>query len=55
MVNGAHTLYRLTIAIGHRAVPILVATLRNETIRHQIARSLLEVARAARRSNYKPI
>ena len=48
-------LYRLTIAIGHRAVPILVATLRNETIRHKIAQSLLKIARAARRSNYKPI
>jgi len=47
-------LYRLTIAIGHRAVPILVATLRDNMMRHKITRSFLEVARAARRSNYKP-
>lgn len=47
-------LHRLTIAIGHRAVPILVATLRDNMMRHKITRSLLEIARAARRSNYKP-
>ena len=47
-------LYRLTIAIGHRAVPILVAALANKVTRRKITQSLLKVARAARRSNYKP-
>lgn len=46
--------YRLTIALGGRAVPILVATLANKVTRHKITQSLLEVARAARRSNYEP-
>lgn len=46
--------YHLTIALGGRAVPILVATLANKVIRQKIMQSLLEVARAARRSNYEP-
>ena len=46
-------LYRLIIVFGQMAIPILVAILRDEAIRHKIVQLLLEGARGLRRSHYK--